>query len=281
MRALRIPVVQFSIAALVIVLATWAYSNDNPTRAASGTLYGFTTRAFTDSNGVTITYYLHVPQGYNPAKQYPIVLILHGGGEHAQATNSPLQNRAVILDQFYVHVWTSTSIQQKWPSFIVVPQLVGDARWVDVPGKTGSYTLAQTPSNGLLAAKEIVDDLQSQYSGIDSTRRYVTGISMGGYGAWEAIERWPTYFAAAIPMAGAGDPSKAADIAQVPIWDFHGAKDTVAPVSGSRDMIAALRAAGGEPRYTEYPMLTHGVWQTAFSMPSLFTWLFAQHAQLP
>jgi predicted peptidase len=278
MRFLRSPVFQVSLVVVAVLILSATYSNDNPARAVSGTLNGFTTRAFTDSNGITVTYYLHVPQGYDPTKKYPLVLVLHGGGEHAQATSSPAKNRALVLDQFYVHVWTSTAIQQKWPSFVVVPQLVGDARWVDVPGHTGSYTLASAPSNGLLAAKEIVDDLQRQYTAIDPSRRYVTGISMGGYGTWEAIERWPTYFTAAIPMAGAGDPSKAAEIAHLPIWDFHGAKDTVAPVSGSRDMIAALRAAGGDPRYTEYPTMTHGVWQTAYSMPSLFTWLFAQRS---
>jgi predicted peptidase len=131
-------------------------------------------------------------------------------------------------------------------------------------------------------AKEIVDALQKQYTNIDPRRLYVTGLSMGGYGTWEAIERWPNYFAAAAPIAGAGDPSKASVLTHLPVWAFHGSKDTIVPVSGSRDMIAAITAAGGKPRYTEFPGAGHGVWGyvyattgTADRVPSFFPWLFS------
>ncbi len=77
----------------------------------------------------------------------------------------------------------------------------------------------------------------------------------------------PDLFAAAAPIAGAGNPSKAALIKDLPIWAFHGSADPVVPVSGSRDMIAALRAAGGHPRYTEFAGVGHGVWGGATSTP--------------
>src|SRR6266480_5544053 len=114
------------------------------------------------------------------------------------------------------------NVQEHWPSFIVVPQVVNSQRWVNVPASQGSYTLAAQPTDSLRMAKEIVDALQKQYLNIDSHRLYITGLSMGGYGTWDAIERWPGYFAAAAPLAGAGDPSKASRLVSLPIWAFHG-----------------------------------------------------------
>ena len=104
---------------------------------------------------------------------------------------------------------------------------------------------------------------------------------MGGYGTWDAIERSPGYFAAAAPLSGAGDPSKASVLIHLPIWAFQGAKDTTLPVSGSRDMIYAIEQAGRHPLYTEYPNDGHDLWQpgkvyTPSTGPAFFTWLFSQ-----
>jgi len=244
-------------------------------------VHGYEMHAYTDSDGMKMNYYLYVPSCYTPQQKYPLVLLLHGGGESANPQATPEQNRALLLSQYYIQVWASPAIQQKWPSFIVIPQVVSPNRWVNVPAATGSYTLASQPSDSLRLAKEIVDMLQHEYQGIDAHRLYVTGLSMGGYGTWEAIERWPDYFAAAAPLAGAGDPSKAALLVHTPIWAFHGAQDTVVPVSGSRDMVQALIQAGGHPRYTEYPNKGHDLWDpgevySPTSDPTFFAWLFSQ-----
>src|SRR5262249_39700339 len=140
-----------------------SYSSDDPARAASGASYGFTTHIFIDSLGIPVTYYLHVPQHYNPVAPYPLVLVLHGTGERGRVKNSPAANRQIILEQHYVNVWTSAGIQQQWPSFVVIPQITGAGRWVDLPTGTGTYQMAAQPSAQLLAAKEIVDALQLRY----------------------------------------------------------------------------------------------------------------------
>jgi len=251
------------------------------TSTATPTAYAYQMRTFTDSHGSTMTYYLYIPNGYKPQSKYPLVLLLHGGGESANPKATPEQNMTLLLKQYYAQVWTFPAIQQRWPSFIVIPQVVSPNRWVDVPAATGSYTMAPQPSDSLRMAKEIVDMLQDEYRGIDAHRLYVTGLSMGGYGTWEAIERWPGYFAAAAPLAGAGDPSKAALLVHTPIWAFHGAKDTDVPVSGSRDMIQAILQAGGHPLYTEYPNDGHDLWSSGkvYSPSSdlvFFAWLFSQ-----
>jgi len=124
---------------------------------AEGTVNGYDTHRFTEAGGASMTYYLHVPAGYDPAKRYPLVLLLHGGGESANLRGTPIANRAVLLTDAYVTVWTSPAVQSNWPSFIVVPQVAAPNRWVNVPANQGSYQLAPTPSDSLRLAKEIVD----------------------------------------------------------------------------------------------------------------------------
>jgi predicted peptidase len=248
---------------------------------AAPIVHGYETLIYRGPNGMQMTYYLYVPTGYNPQRKYPLVLVLQGGGEVANPKASLAQNRKLLLSQYYAKVWISAAIQDKWPSFIVIPQVAAPDRWVNVPARVGSYTLSPQPSASLSAAKAIVDMLQREYRSIDSHRIYVTGLSMGGYGTWEAIERWPDYFAAAAPLSGAGDPSKAAELIHVPIWAFHGAKDTTVPVSGSRDMIQAIIKAGGHPRYKEFPDEGHDLWEPGHVYSpdkdsSFFTWLFSQ-----
>jgi len=235
-----------------------------------------------------MTYYLFIPINRNPQKKYPLVLLLHGGDERANVNNPPDQNRNVLLNQDYVKVWgpgipgqSTPGVQTQYPTFVVVPQVDNPQHWVDVPTSQGSYTLAAHPTDSLRMAKEIVDALLKQYPGIDPYRLYITGLSMGGYGTWDAIERWPDYFAAAAPLAGAGDPSKATRLVNLPIWAFHGSGDGGVPVSGSRDMVQAIKFAGGHPRYTEYASAGHEIWAQVYSTPAFFSWLFSQHSSYP
>jgi predicted peptidase len=269
-----------------------------PARASQGPVppvigaNAFVTHVFTNGQGQSLTYYLYVPYNYSPQGLYPLVLVLHGGGEHSHPNWTAAQNKAVLFRNDYVQVWEpgyavpyNPQVQQHWPSFIVIPQIPVGQQWVNVPVHAGSYSQPTQPATSLLLTKELLDALQKQYQGIDANRLYITGISLGGYGVWDAIERWPNYFAAAIPIAGAGDPSKAAVLKHLPIWAFQGSNDQVVPVSGSRDMIAAIRAAGGTPRYTEYPGAGHEVWAYVYSTtgnpqqntPGVLPWLFAQH----
>ena len=258
----------------------------------STTFYnGYTAHVFTDTYGNSLRYYLYVPDNYNPAQKYPLVLLLHGGGERGSPKNTLAQNEHVLLDDPYALVWSTAykapenpHIQEHWPCFVVVPQLNTGQNWVNVPVHNGSYIQPTQPSVGLLAAKEILDTLQKEYVGIDSHRLYITGLSLGGLGTWDAVERWPHYFAAAVPIAGAGDPSKAADLKDLPIWAFHGSADTSVPVTGSRAMIAAIRAAGGNPSYTEFSNQGHGIWGWVYGfnegpllVTNFYPWLFSQH----
>jgi predicted peptidase len=252
--------------------------------------FGYTVHKFTDAKGQSLPYYLYIPAHYNPQQKYPLVLMLEGSGESSNLKRTPEQNRQILFHASYVQVWSAQysgrynpHIQQRWPCFVVVPQLTAPQQWVNVDDSKGSYKQPSQPSTSLLLTKELLDALQQEYSGIDAHRLYVTGLSLGGYGVWDAIERWPDYFAAAAPVAGAGDPSpsKAALLIHLPIWDFHGSKDPRVPTSGSREMIKAIEAAGGHPRYTEFAGAGHGVWGRAYGtdagyVPDFLPWLFSQ-----
>ena len=138
------------------------------------------------------------------------------------------------------------------------------------------YSIEETPiSPALSAASKLLDNICAQYPA-DTSRLYITGVSMGGYGAWDLLLRHPDLFAGAIILCGAGDPSQAAAIAHIPLRLFHGAKDTEVPVSGSREMYQALLDAGAnDVQYQEYPDIGHWIWLNAWDEPGLLDWLFS------
>ena len=99
---------------------------------------------------------------------------------------------------------------------------------------------------------------------------------MGGFGTLDLISRRPELIAAAIPICGGADLQKVANITNVPLWIFHGAKDDVVPAQFSRDLVETLQKEGGDPKYTEYPDGGHDVWNRAIREPELLPWLFSQ-----
>src|SRR5450755_1904407 len=121
----------------------------------------------------------------------------------------------------------------------------------------------------------LLDEIKSTYA-IDANRIYVTGNSMGGYGTWGLAIAYPQRFAAIAPICGGGDPSAVSEIKDVPVWTFHGAKDTVIPVEHSEQMVEHLKACGGNVPFTIYPDVDHDAWTRTYANPQLYTWLLAQ-----
>jgi predicted peptidase len=158
----------------------------------------------------------------------------------------------------------------------VYPQCPVEMQWVDAAWAHGSYDLEKTPiSKPLTAVLRLLASLQAEFP-VDGHRLLVTGLSMGGYGTWDLLLRNPTLFAAALPLCGGGDPSQATIIRDLPVWAFHGDGDPAVPVRGSREMIEALREAGGQPRYTELPGAGHDIWTVAYRDVEVMRWLLAQ-----
>jgi predicted peptidase len=255
--------------------------------AASASAHSFLTCHYQGPGKEQMTFYVYVPNGYDPTQAYPVVLILHGVAEAASPTASAEANRINLVGQDYVSIWGpgypagGPSVQSRWPCFVIVPQLVGSNRWVNVPPGVSSYQLTSQPSVSLQMAIDITRLMEQRYASIDTDRVYITGISMGAYGVWDAVLRWPQLFAAAVPVSGAGDPALASRIANLPIWDFHGGDDNLVPVTGSQAMVHALRADGGHPCYTQFPGALHVIWDQVYGIQGdtnnpLYPWLFAE-----
>lgn len=225
-------------------------------------------RVFTGANGSTLPYRLVIPAGYDASKVYPLVLCLHGAGGRG------IDNQGKGCQAFTT--LSSAEVQAEYPAVLLMPQCPTGAQWVDTPWSDGSYSLDKIAiSQPMRLVLEILDSAQKEFS-IDPARIYISGQSMGGYGSWDFILREPNRFAAAAIVCGAGDPSKAERIAGLPIWVFHGDADPTVPVSGSRDMVAALKAVGGNVKYTEYPGVEHKSWGRAWKEKDLVPWLFSQ-----
>ena len=222
--------------------------------------------------GGSLNYRLLVPGGYDPAgtAAYPVVLFLHGAGERGTDNKAQLKWGGPQL---------ATTLQAAGPCFVVAPQCPPDKQWVNTPWAKGSYSAERVAiSDELTMAIEAVETVTRQFK-IDRSRVYVMGLSMGGYGAWDAVVRRPDLFAAAVPICGAGDPSAADKIKHVAVWAFHGGADTVVPPAGSREMAEALRRAGATDEtlvHTEFPGVGHNSWTPAWGMKGLFEWLLAR-----
>jgi len=171
--------------------------------------------------------------------------------------------------------FASDEIMAKYPAFVIAPQCPDDRKWVEVDWRLDAHTLPESPSVSLEATLRLIEALQKEFD-IDSTRIYLTGLSMGGYGVWDMLARKPELFAAAVPICGGGDPAVAAKFKDVPLWAFQGDQDDAVKPKRSREMIDALKAAGGTPKYTEYPGVGHDSWTQTYADPALYEWLFAQ-----
>jgi predicted peptidase len=243
-----------------------------PTVAAARPETGFLDRRLT-LHGRTHRYQVFLPEGYDRARALPAMLFLHGAGERGDDGL-----RATQVGLGAAIRWDRTRV----PFIAVFPQAPADSNWFGEPGE---------------AAVAALDSAVAEF-GADPARLYLTGVSMGGYGTWYLALKHPGKFAALVPVCGGlsaeantaslkivpaefaaanAHADVAARLHAIPTWLFHGAKDPVIPVEESRRMAAALKAAGADVRYTEYPEAGHDCWDRAYGEPELWKWLLQQH----
>ncbi|MFS8063183.1 MAG: prolyl oligopeptidase family serine peptidase [Luteimonas sp.] len=257
-----------SLATLLTMSLACAACDTVPSRPGEGR---FVKRALM-LDGVPHRYQVFVPSQAAGGRRPPVILFLHGSGERGSDGDRPV---AVGLGP-YVHARIDT-----FPAIVVFPQAPENSEW-----SGASATLAL----------QALDAATGEFDG-DARRTYLSGLSMGGYGVWELALLQPQRFAALVPICGAlrppnderelfvtpvtgeADPyaALARQLHALPIWIFHGAKDDLVPPTDDRLTAAALKAAGGDLRYTEYPDANHNAWDPAYATPELWTWLFAQH----
>jgi len=218
-------------------------------------------------------YRVLLPKGFaESSKKYPVVLFLHGAGERGDDNSLQLKHGAAEFAR--------DDRMEAYPAIVIIPQCPTDKKWVDADWapKSGLGTFPDSTSGSLSAAFKMVQSFIDS-DRVDTSRIYVTGISMGGYGSWFAATSDMIPFAAALPICGGGDPSWADRYGNMPIWAFHGTDDSAVPVGRSREMIEALKKAGHtpEPKYTEYEGGGHDVWTETYKRDDVFEWLFSQH----
>jgi predicted peptidase len=231
---------------------------------------GFLDRLVT-VNGVAYRYEVYVPANYSATQRWPVILFLHGAGE--RGSDGLLQTTAGL----------GSAIRRRpssYPAIVVFPQSPADSSWLG------------TPSQVAMAA---LDHTVAEFS-TDPDRVYLTGLSMGGNGTWHLAYRYPQRFAAiapicafvVVPPGGRGFGSAvppdsgvpyvtlARRLGRLPTWIFHGEVDSTVPVTDSRLAAEAIRRAGGDVKYTEFPGMEHNVWDAVYASPQFIEWLFAQ-----
>ncbi len=229
-------------------------------------------RTFSSADGAKLPYRLLQPAAVEAGKKYPLVVFLHGAGERGDDNAAQLKHGAPLF--------AKPESREKFPCFVLAPQCAKDKKWVEMDWGGASGIAPEDPGVMQKLLLGAVDSLAQEFP-VDPDRIYVTGLSMGGYGTWDLITRHPEKFAAAIPVCGGGDKTKAAAAKGVPVWAFHGLADNVVMPVRTQDMVAGVRAAGGKAALTEYPGVAHDSWTFAYAEPNLLPWLFAQRRGQP
>jgi predicted peptidase len=208
---------------------------------------------------ISCDYLLYLPRDYSATapgsdeKKWPLIVFLHGSG--ARGANLGLVRLSGLprkLDR-----------DDNFPFVVVSPQC-----------PTGGFWDPET-------LKSVIDEVIAKHH-VDPDRVYLTGLSLGGFGAWNLVTAYPDLFAACAPVCGGGgDPFAVARLRGVAFWVFHGEEDEVVPVKHSRMMVNALRAAGVDVKYTQYDNRGHGVWERTYNDPKLYEWFLKHKRKSP
>lgn len=200
--------------------------------------------------GFGLKYLLQLPEGYQhqSAEKWPLILFLHGSGERGDSLG-------------LVKAWGPPCIaaEKGLPFIVISPQCPLNEKWITM----------------LLPLRILLDSVINQLQ-VDTSRIYLTGLSMGGYGAFTMAQMYPDYFAAVAPVCGGGIPSLTKYSKTIPTWIFHGEADSIVPLSASQLMADALKNQSAEIKFTVYPGVGHDSWIRAYNDIALYSW-FLQH----
>lgn len=228
----------------------------------------FSAEHFVGAKGDTLNYRLLFPDA-DPGRKYPLVMFLHGAGERGNDNDAQLK--------WGVMNFATDEMMSMYPAFVIAPQCPTGMAWSNFNRMNTSRAMAlqPAPSKPMELVIALIQQMKKNPS-IDTNRIYITGLSMGGFGTFDAIERYPNLFAAAMPVCGGGDTAKAASIAHIPIWIAHGSEDGTVNPQFSVDMLQALMNAGAHPGFSMYPETGHFSWLAAYNNKLAIEWMFRQ-----
>lgn len=224
------------------------------------------------ADGVTTNYALYVPPDYDPAKQWPLILFLHGAGERG---DDGLQQTRVGIGP------AIRSNPERFPCLVLMPQCLPEYFWPaaqsGVPVQDAVSQMGRLPDSGIPAGqiRDALEQVKVNYN-VDPDRIALTGLSMGGFGSFKFGADNIDEFSCVMPICGGSSPALAPELAKRPMRVFHGSADPVVSPKRSIEMVEAIRAAGGNVSYTEYPGVSHDSWVPAYADPENIAWLLAQ-----
>lgn len=230
-------------------------------------------REFAGPTGPALPYRILYPENYDQTRTYPLILFLHGSGERGSDNEKQLTHGAALF--------LTPENRRNFPCIVLMPQCPADGYWSSVTvnrptvSPMFSFDYSQPPTPSLDAAVSLLRQV-ALTERVDAKRLYVMGLSMGGFGTFEAVHRNPKLFAAAIPICGGGDTARYdRRVKKTSFRVFHGDVDAAVGVANSRAMVRRLRDVKARVQYTEYPGVNHNSWDNAFAEPDLLVWLFS------
>lgn len=225
-------------------------------------------------NGDTLPYRILLPENFDTNKEYPLILFLHGRGESGNNNESQLANGGALF--------LKEANRKNYPAIVVFPQNAKNSYWSNVQtvandkGRRSFYFVhSGEASPSMKMVMSLMDNLFKQYK-IKRDQVYVMGLSMGGMGTFEVVNRMPNTFAAAVPICGGANTTTAKNLKNTAWWVFHGGKDDVVLPQFSENMVKAMKKNNVNVKFTLYPEANHNSWDAAFSEPNLLKWLFSQ-----
>lgn len=222
----------------------------------------------TPNQGDRIPYWLYLPE--NAAendKKLPVVVFLHGMGQ-----------RGSNLDQVLAHGPPKLIAKGKhFPFIMIAPQCPNDSH----KGRRNAKSFWWHPEGPIDKVKSILNFETQRLGNVDPNRIYITGLSMGGFGTYQIVSRYPDYFAAAAPICGHGNRIENKEalqkaFAKIPVWAFHGDRDNVVRLAEQQRTIKLLKEGGADIKFTIYPGVGHDSWTRTYNDPALYEWLLAQ-----
>ncbi len=192
-------------------------------------------------------YIISYPNGYDENMKYPIIFFLHGAGSRGDDIK-------LLESNPYFHITEKFST---FP-FITIAPLCHKNTWFDIFEKL---------------QKLVLHCMKLEF--VDRDRFYLMGASMGGYATWQLAMSMPECFSAIVPICGGGMYWNASRLVNVPVWAFHGEKDTTVLVDESKKMVKAVNNTGGKAKLTIYPENGHDAWSDTYNNLSVYEWLLS------
>lgn len=234
-------------------------------RPSAEVLAAYAAHTLVEDGRVALNYrLLSPPAPPKPGEKFPLLIFLHGAGERGSDNARQLVHGAAEF----------LAARDRHPAYVLVPQCPPGTYWAG-PNKVRNEPTPPGVVPPMPYLVTVINRVRKELP-IDEQRIYVTGLSMGGFGTFDLVSQLPDTFAAAVPICGGGDAAMAQAFATTPAWIFHGSADPIVPPERSREMYAALKAAGADVQYTEYPGVGHDSWTRTYADPAVLDWIFSQ-----